>query len=378
MRFEIKLALRYLRSKKGGVIRLTAVSAVLGVVLGVGCLIIVQAVYEGFRSGIEAKLINGQPHITISAKDGFPTGQVVVGKIKLISNVKKVEAALIQSAVLEKDGRSEYARLKVGLDDRTKNGLTLGKQLAGNLSVSVGDGIGVFVLDEAQGSRRLEIKVSRIVETGVYDIDAVFAQIARGSFGTPDRDFDVTPNVFLVTLDDPFAAAQTAVFLKNELGSEFEVRDWREANKPLFAALSFERRIAFVVFSLMILVASFGIMTTLSLFVAERSMDIALLKTCGATTRNLVLLLVFEGALLGLAGVLGGIALGLLGCFGANYFGLVEIEPEVYAISRVILEPSGNSILVIGLGAILIVFLAVLIPSVRAARSKPLNLLRNL
>jgi lipoprotein-releasing system permease protein len=378
VRFELKLALRYLRSKKGGLIRLTAVSAVLGIVLGVGCLIIVQAVYEGFRNGIEEKLINGQPHITIGAKNGFPAGQVVGGKIIRVSNVKEVEPALIQSAVVESEGRSEYARLKVGLNNRTNEGITLGKQLAGNLNVSVGDEVGIIVFDGEDQSRTLELKVSDIIETGIYDFDLVFLQIPLGSFGKQGPSSNVTPNTYLVTLDEPFEAHRTGALIAQELGADFEVRDWRIMNKPLFAALSFERRIAFVVFALMILIAAFGIMTTLSLFVAERRIDIALLKTCGATAQNVVLLLIFEGVLLGLSGVLGGIALGLLGCLGANYFGLVEIAPEVYSISSVNLEPSVYSILIIGIGAFCVVFLAVLVPSIRAAKSKPMDLLRNL
>jgi lipoprotein-releasing system permease protein len=156
----------------------------------------------------------------------------------------------------------------------------------------------------------------------------------------------------------------------------YKVVDWQEANQPLFAALSLERRVALAIISLIIFVAALNITTTLALLVSERRLDIAVLRTCGARARNLVFIFLLEGLLLGSVGIFCGVVLGLVGCFAGNYFEAVSLSKEVYSLSYVPFRPNLENILMIIFIALLLCLAATVYPASKASRIKPLENLR--
>ena len=128
---------------------------------------------------------------------------------------------------------------------------------------------------------------------------------------------------------------KTAEEIRAELGANFRVLDWQEANQPLFAALGLERKVALAIISLIIFIAALNITTTLALLVGERTLDIAVLRTCGATTRNLISIFLLEGLFLSFIGIFFGLFFGLLSCVIGNYFKLISLSNQVYSLKHI-------------------------------------------
>ncbi len=170
---------------------------------------------------------------------------------------------------------------------------------------------------------------------------------------------------------DIYNSMQVSTRIQRRLGPNFKVLDWQEANRPLFAALSFERRAGVLGILLVVLVAALNIATALALVVEERKSDIAVLKTCGARARSIILIFLCEGALLGAIGIVLGALFGLTACFASNYFGLINLPPDVYSISEVSLEPKLSEILLTIAAAFLLCLTASAFPALMAAKVKP-------
>ncbi|MGI8788994.1 MAG: FtsX-like permease family protein, partial [Pyrinomonadaceae bacterium] len=141
-------------------------------------------------------------------------------------------------------------------------------------------------------------------------------------------------------------------------------------------ALSLEKRVVLMIISLIIFIAALNITTTLALLVNERRLDIAVLRTCGATTRNLIFIFTLEGLLLGFAGIFCGVVTGLLGCFIGNYFKLINLSKEVYSLNSIPFHPNFGSVLLIIFIAFFLCLAATIYPAFKASRIKPLENLR--
>jgi lipoprotein-releasing system permease protein len=161
------------------------------------------------------------------------------------------------------------------------------------------------------------------------------------------------------------------------LGEGWEALDWREANRPLFAALELERRAVGLIIMLVTVVAALNITTTLALVVVERRADIAVLATLGARAPNVTLVFVVEGALIGAAGALAGVVAGLAACFVADRFQLVSLPADVYSLSAVPLHPHAADVALAALAAFAVSLLATVYPAWQAARVRPAEVLRH-
>ncbi len=204
--------------------------------------------------------------------------------------------------------------------------------------------------------------------TGLYDYDLTQIQISLEDLA---RAAQVQPPSLEIGVNDIYRSRSIAENIKNKLGADHKVLDWQEANKPFFAAMSFERQVVLTIISLVILLSALNITFTLALGVTQRRQDIAVLRTAGAKTSKIVLVFLLEGFLLGAAGIFCGIVLGLLACFLANYFGLISLPAEVYVISKISLRPDPAEILLIILFAFLLTLAATVYPAFSAARVKP-------
>ena len=130
---------------------------------------------------------------------------------------------------------------------------------------------------------------------------------------------------FSVTVIDPFKSKETAQRFNQLLGKGFRITDWQDANKPLFGALSLERKVSFAIISLILFIAALNITSTLSILATERAADMAILRACGAGAGKLMSVFLLEGLILGVAGIAVGLILGLGGCYLGNYFRLVSL-----------------------------------------------------
>ncbi|MDQ3373630.1 MAG: FtsX-like permease family protein, partial [Acidobacteriota bacterium] len=185
-----------------------------------------------------------------------------------------------------------------------------------------------------------------------------------------------SPAILSVSVKNIFKADKIADRIRAKLGENFKVIDWQEANQPLFAALSLEKRVGLAIFALIIFIAALNITTTLALLVNERKFDIAILRTCGVKTRSLILIFLLEGLFLGFSGTFFGVILGLLGCFLGNYFKIISLSAEVYSLNYIPFHPDTTNVLLIISITYVLCLAAAAYPALRASRVKPLENLR--
>jgi lipoprotein-releasing system permease protein len=220
------------------------------------------------------------------------------------------------------------------------------------------------------------VRVKETFRTGLYDYDSTWIRISFEDLAKIYETQDYPPTVLSVSVKDIYAADVTAQKIREALPADFKVIDWQEANRPLFAALSLEKKIALAIISLVIFIAVLNITTTLALLVNERKLDIAILRTCGAQTRSLIFIFLLEGLFLALAGMFFGVLLGLAACFAGNYFRVISLPADVYSVAYVPLFSSLTDILFIVGVTFTLSLVATIYPAWRAAKIKPLENLR--
>lgn len=393
MAFELKLALRYLRARRKGLVRFTSAAAVTGIAAGVAGLIFAQAVSGGFSAEIRDKVLAHTAHITVYS-DGdtrFADPGLFAKRIGHIDNIERVAPTTYESAVITSDAGTAYAVIRVVPDERPprtsagsdpgssgdpRPAIGVGRELAAQLGLRPGDAARLVTPGEAGTPRAAEVRVTGVFETGLYEYDATWIRLDERDYPRVKGAATFEPRVFSVSVRDIYASDATAERIREALGPGFRVIDWQEANKPLFAALSLERRAALAVILLIVFIAALNITTTLSLLVAERRADIAVLRTCGARTRNIAALFLFEGLLLGAAGTAAGTVLGLTACFLADRFRLIGLPQEVYSIGHVPLRIDPGEVLLIALLTFLLSLAAIVYPALKASRIKPSENLR--
>ncbi|MBS1796861.1 MAG: ABC transporter permease [Acidobacteria bacterium] len=376
MSFELRLAFKYFRARKKSLARFTAAVAVVGLAAGVASLVFAQALAQGFADEMRDRILANTAQIAVSLKDGaeIPNAPEIAGRLKAIENVREVVPTALENALLASDGGAAYAILKVRyLNNLTGNQIFVGRRLAEKLNLKPGDTAELLTLENQTPSR---VRVAEIFETGLYDYDAAWVYVAPEKFARLANRAEFAPTLLNVSVADIYRADATAREIRAALDENFRVVDWQEANRPLFAALGLERKMTFLIISLIILVAALNITTTLALLVNERRLDIAVLRTCGAKTRNLTAIFLIEGMFLGLTGIFGGLVLGLLGCWLANYFRLVGLPADVYTLEYIPLHPSFGSLSSIAASAFGLSLAATFYPAFKASRLKPLENLR--
>jgi lipoprotein-releasing system permease protein len=424
MPYELFLALRYLRARRGRrVAQLTALAAVAGIAFGVAALIVALSLANGFRDELRDKILRGTAHVTAARADGAGVGEWrgVVARLRELEGVAGAEPTSYEGALLSGPDGAGYAVVRgVGAESGRAHGeirRTLEGGAVENLfrvtssdaeavPVIVGAGLaertglvregveGWLVSGEGSASgfepRARRVRVVGVFRTGLFEYDSawVYAPLAEasvvaastGSASAVSSPVGMTggaaASVISVEAKDVYEAGEVAGRVRGVLGDGWTVVDWREANRPLFAALELERRVVALIIALIVVVAALNITTTLALVVVERRADIAILRTLGAGARAVTSVFVIEGALVGAAGALAGVALGLVCVAAANYFGLVRLPPDVYSLGAVPLHANARDVLLPALGAFVVSVVAAVYPARRAARTRPAEVLR--
>ena len=405
MHFELKLALRYFRARRKSLARFTSLVAVVGIAAGVASLILAQALARGFSDEMQDKILANTAHVSVFQIDGaeISNWQTIKANLEKSENVAEVSATVYESAVIAgaqatsyavlravpspksqvpSQPESEISNLEFQDEDRrlkTKDQLieiSLGKELAEKTSLKIGDEADIVLIENESAPRTEKVFVKEIFQTGLYEYDATWIRISHGDFARLKNKSNFTPTILIVAVKDIYKANESADEIRQQLGDGFKVIDWQEANKPLFAALSLERKVSLAIISLIIFIAALNITTTLALLVGERRLDIAVLRTCGAKAKSLIFIFLLEGWLLGFTGIFFGLCLGLLGCLVGNYFEVVSISKEVYSLSYIPFRPDLETVLLIMFVAFLLCLAATVYPALMASRIKPLENLR--
>jgi lipoprotein-releasing system permease protein len=258
-------------------------------------------------------------------------------------------------------------------------GVFVGQELAYEMGLIPGDFVTLISPTETEGPMSTVPRLKRFVVEGVYrsgmpeqEMQTVFAadQSVRGFL----RRAGVVSQ-WEVTLKDFDSARSVADRIRPALEGGFRVQDWVQMNAHLFAALTLERIAMFVILAFIVVVASFNIITTLTLMVLEKKKEIAILKTMGAENAQVAAIFLSEGLLIGGGGVAGGVALGLLICLALKRWEFIQL-PEVYIDRTLPVNFRLEYVAVIAVSALVIVVLACLYPSRRAARLTPLEGIR--
>jgi lipoprotein-releasing system permease protein len=407
MTFELKLAWKYFRARRKSLARFTAFAAVAGIASGVAALIVAQALARGFADEMRDKILANTAHITVFRKDGEPVfdWENLKTNLEKTENVRAVEATTYESALIVGKKSTSYCVVRAvpsskfqvpGKNDnnaqiqRNENEerkpetwnlklgtIKIGAELAEKTGLAIGDRAEIVFPNGEFAPQNSRVSIKEIFRTGLYDYDSTWIYVSSEDFPKISGQSDFAPTVLSVSVRDIYAADKTAGEIRRNLGADFKALDWQEANRPLFAALSLERKYSLAIISLIIFIAALNITTTLALLVNERRLDIAVLRTCGAERRTLVTIFLLEGLLLGAVGIVSGSILGLTLCFAGNRFRVINLPSDVYSLSYIPLAPQIFDVLVIAATAFALSLAATVYPAFRAARIKPLENLRN-
>lgn len=381
MRYELKLAVVYFFAKRKSLARFTSIVAILGITAGVASLIFAQSLARGFQEEMRDKILANTAHITIFRKDGFgiKNYQQIISDLEKLENVQFISPTTYESAILIGPKTNSYAVLRVVQNEKQnsedKIEVKLGAELAEKSGLIVGDEAEILVSDN-NSAKNKTVRISEIFRTGLYDYDSSWIYLSPEDFAKIFNRQSFSPTVLSISITDIYKANETSQLVRTNLSDEFKVVDWQEANQPLFAALSLEKKVSLAIISLIIFIAVLNITTTLAMLVNERKLDIAVLRTCGATTKSLLSIFLLEGFFLGVIGTICGVVLGLSSCFLANYFKFIRLDAAVYSLEFIPLRPNIWDFVVIIFVALFLSLLATIYPAWRAAKIKPLENLR--
>ena len=409
MPYEVFLALRYLRTRrKHRLARATTLIAVLGIAAGVASLIVALAVAAGFRDEIRDKILRGTAHITVMRADGQPLDdyRAVASKVGSVTGVSGAAGTTYDGALIMGPKGSAYGVLR-GIDpassqvtgdtaatiirgslepvfrregdERSLPPVVLGAELATRLGLDVGDTADIISTQStfsSSNSNRRRVRVAGISRSGLFEYDSTWIYVSLDTIAAFTGDANAA-SVVSVQVADIYNVKQTAGQIRQKLGDAYLVVDWQDANRPLFTALTLERRIGTIIIALIVLIAALNITTTLILLVMERRRDIAILSAMGAKPNGIMTIFMIEGGLLGVCGAATGILLGALATLAANRYHLISLPADVYSISNVPLHLNSNNVIFAALIALALTILATIYPARAASRIHAAELLRN-
>lgn len=328
-------------------------------------------------------------HLAVSATGTTSTAPgLVESKISSVEGVTGVVATTYEPAALVIGDRRQYALLhtvpnnsarfsSAGIKPSGNVQVLLGKRMMPeNVSVEMPGTASLIFEGRGKEPKLTAVDVVGTFETGLYEYDSTWVLIRERDYALLKGAQEFHPSAYAVFVEDPFSSSGVAARLKEALGSGFEVVDWREANKPLFAAMALERKVALFVIALIVLVSALNIATTLTLLVNERLPDIAVLRTCGASSKMLAAVFLVEGWILSAAGIAIGTVAGILTGIVVNGSGLISLPAEVYSLNRVDVVIAPSDVAMAGAATLVICTIAMALPVLKAAGTRPLENLR--
>ena len=420
MSFELFVSLRHLKAKRTQkFISLNTWISIGGVALGVMALIVVIAVMSGFGKDLRDKILGTNSHIVVTniTRSGMDDYESVLKKVMQAEGVKAAAPFVLNQVMLTFGGNSSGVVVR-GIDpdreamvsDLKKNliqgdlamlkssekaskgprrdKIILGKELAHKLGVQMDDAVSMISPASRLTPMGLvpKIKLFKVVgffESGMFEYDSSLAFI---SVESAQKFFSMKGTVSGVEIrvDDIDHADKIAESLQESLGFPYYARDWMRMNKNLFSALRLEKIVMFIILILIILVAAFNIVSTLFMVVMEKTKEIAILKSMGASRTSIMKIFSFQGLIIGVTGT-------LIGCVGGftitpnlneivgfieSIFGITAFPSDVYYLDKLPSEIQYLDSFLIIIFSILICFLASLYPAWRASRMNPVDGLR--
>ncbi|ACH37860.1 lipoprotein release ABC transporter, membrane protein [Citrifermentans bemidjiense Bem] len=414
MPFELFIGLRYLKAKrKSTFISLITLISVAGVALGVMALIIVLAVMTGFEEQLKEKILGTNAHIVVLSSlgavhdypqvikklegmDGVVAATPFIYNQVMLSTGKNVSGVVLRGIDVKSDAKVtnlQKSMVEGKLDTLESEvgktpGLVVGKELAKNLGLFLGDTVDVIspmgnITPLGMMPKLNRFRITGIFNTGMFEYDSTLAYV---SLKEAQQFLDLGDVVTGVQLKvrDVYKSDQLAQKINQELGPPYHARDWMQMNKNILFALKTEKSVMFIILTLIVLVAAFGIASTLFMVVMEKTRDIAILKSMGATSRSIMRIFVFEGVIIGVLGTAIGVLGGLLVALNMESIvtvvqkvtGFELFSKDIYYLDHFPSQVIPSDVVLISITAVLISFAATLYPSWAASRMAPAEALR--
>ncbi|MGO9138826.1 MAG: lipoprotein-releasing ABC transporter permease subunit [Syntrophales bacterium] len=423
MSFEFFISLRYLRAKRKQIfVSIITFISIAGIFLGVAALIIVLAVMNGFENDLRNKILGINSHVVLMQYTGaMKDYQKVMNEVEQVDGVVASTPFIFSQAMLRNEGRTSGVILRgisvdsafkvinlgkmhegnidylsdkqkitngLGKDTSTLPGIVIGKELAKNMGLLLFDPVSIISpmgISTPMGMvpKMKKFVVVGIFDSGFYEYDSTLAYI---SLQDCQEFLNLGERVtgLEIKVNDIYKANIIAKSVEKKLGFPFWARNWMEMNKNLFSALKLEKRVMFIILSLIVLVAAFNIICTLIMIVMEKNKDIAVLKSMGATSGSIMKIFVYQGVTIGaigtLMGCIGGLAVALnlekISVSIENLFGFKILPGDVYYLSQLPSQVNYGDVVIIIIGTMLICFLSTIYPSRRASKLDPAEALR--
>lgn len=412
--YELLLGWRYTRAgratRRNGFISFISGVSMLGIALGVAALIIVLSVMNGFQKEVRDRMLGVVSHIEIFSPYGAALPDVAktlaeakanpqvigaapfIGTQALLARGEDMKGAIVRgiAPALEGEVTDLAAGLRAGALSRLlpgEFGIVLGRDLARQLGVAEGDKV-TLVAPSGQVTpagvvpRLKQMTVVGTFDSGHYEYDAGMAMIHVDDAA---RIFRLEgPTGIRLKLKDLHQAREVAAQLSGQLSGDLLIRDWTRQNRNWFAAVQLEKRMMFIILTLIVAVAAFNLVSTLVMTVTDKRADIAILRTLGASPSSIMGVFVVQGSVVGVIGTLAGLLLGLGVAFNIDVI-VPALErllhasflpKDIYLISRMPSDPQASDIVPIALISLVLAFVATLYPSWRASRVNPAEALR--
>jgi lipoprotein-releasing system permease protein len=419
--YEVFIGLRYLRAKRRNrTISFNTLISITGVTIGVAALIATLGIMTGFKEDLQGKILGTNSHVIVTSKTGetIKDYATITDKVMAVPGVVAATPFIFKQVLLTTHSGSHGVVLR-GIDtareitvtDIAKNlkagalldletlqpphpdltgaastteppaplpGIIIGRELSLRLGAFLGDRINVVspvgpitalgMIPKVRGFR-----VAGVFESGMYEYDSSLAYV---SIHQAQEFFNMGQAVtgVEVKVRDIFSADRIAQTIEATLGFPFWARDWMKLNKNLFSALRLEKFMMFVLLVLVVIVAAFNIVSTLAMIVVEKHREIAILKAMGATGHAVMRVFMLDGLVIGLMGTIIGIPLGYAICWAIQTW--FSLPGDVYLLTKIPVNIKAFDVLVVGLSAIVITFLATIYPCLQAAKLDPAEALR--
>lgn len=414
LRLECSIAWRYLRSRRGSrLLSLISVIAIGGVLIGVSALIVVMGVMNGLQRDLRDKILIGSPDVQIlpygdgmrlagwkelrtkiRASPGIDAAAPFVKTEGLVRNAAGYRTGvLVWGIEAQREGREEVTTIrqhailgdfKFVREGVSLPGAVLGKSLAAKLNAFPGDtlvliGEAGLIVNQATGAvvpRFDSVVVSGLFESGMYEYDNSYLyldlKVAQRFAGIDD---DVTG--IEARTHDRWKAPMVADSLRASLSAPVRAMDWQEQNRTLFSALKLEKLGMGVILLLIVVVAAFNIVGTLTMVVADKTREIGILRAMGMPARSIRRIFLLQGFVVGGVGTGAGLALGLVVTTLLDRYKLIALDPSLYFIDHLPVATQATDVVAIVVASLVVATLATLYPASQAARMYPVDAIRH-
>jgi len=411
VRYELLVGLRYTRAKRRNhFISFISLISMAGIALGVAALIVVLSVMNGFQKELRTRILGVASHVQIASMNGQLLDWEKTAQASLQDKRVKAAAPFVQAQAMLSAGQAvrgsvvrgilperEATVADIGTHMRSGSmealkpgsfGIVLGSELARALGVATGDKVAVIapqgqVTPAGLIPRLKQFTVVGVFEVGMFEYDAALALIHLQDAQKLYQLGDAVSGVRL-RLEDLFEARSVAREITARLDRDSYATDWTRSHANFFRAVEIEKRVMFIILTLIVAVAAFNIVSTLVMLVQDKQADIAILRTLGASPRSIIQIFMIQGSVIGVIGTLIGVAGGVV--LGLNIdtvvpaiehvLGFKFLAKDVYYISELPSDVQSGDVTTICLLSLVLSFVATLYPSWRASRVNPAEALR--